>query len=258
MTRSITLVGFMCVALMALASMAGCAVLPAGGTAINIHTWRQLTWSPTAAWQGPTSGMYTYALVGDVGLGDGDPESQRARAALAKLLALVQKSEQGSSQSIPSMMAAHVNQFAIPTKADVASDTRIGLDQYDFKLGASYRQWFQVITAKDPALGNALSGPGPYLVATRVPIAQLIAENNGQRAVVADSPILVMDMSGYSDVAVPYFVDSFKAAVAIAQPASAKLTPMKPLIVEFLKTANQALPILAEFWSKTRKNFEPT
>jgi hypothetical protein len=53
--------------------------------------------------------------------------------------------------------------------------------QYDFALSTQYRDWFQVMLGGTPQLRGALQGSGPFLVATRVPMNELVATAAGQR-----------------------------------------------------------------------------
>lgn len=240
-------------------AIAGCAV-PRGvePSFITMHTWRQLKWKPTEPWQGPTSALYTYVLVGEGASTGGAPDAERARAALKRLLQLIEESPAVSSADAPFPREMHdlMNQFCVPTKREVSPDSDVGLDRYDFKLAQSYRQWFQVIAAKDPKLDDAvLNGSGPYLVAARKPLGTLIADNDGTQVVTADSPVLIIDMSKGSEASVPYYLDAFKAAVRVARPDSAALVPMKPTIVEYLAKTNQAIPLLEEMWSQSKKLF---
>lgn len=201
--------------------------------------------------------MYTYVLVGDGAEQGSTVDADRARGALKSLLQLIEQTQAvaKSDSPFPQPIAARMNQFGVPTKKGIDPRASVGLEEYDFNLAQEYRRWFQVITAKDPRLNGALAGSGPYLVATRAPIAMLVGEAQGQRAVVAESPVLVMDMSGRTAASVPYYVGAFKVAVTEAQPDSAMLQPMKPVIVQYLVDANHAIPILEEFWSKSREMF---
>lgn len=240
------------------ATIAGCAGVPADSSGITMHTWRQVTWGPTDAWQGPTSAMYTYVLVGDGAEKGGTFDADRAQAALKKLLLVVEHTNLVSSTdpAFAQRVAARMNQFCVPTKRGTAPDTSVGLDQYDFKTAQSYRQWFQVVTGNEPNLNGVLTGSGPYLVATRVPLARLVNEVQGNRLVDFESPVLIMDLSGRTDASVEYYLAAFKDAVAKTQPGSATLNPMKPVIVQYLTDINRAIPLVAEFWSKSRKLFD--
>ena len=61
------------------------------------------------------------------------------------------------------------------------------MGQYDFALSTRYRDWFQVMLAGSPQLRGALQGSGPFLVATRVPMNELVATAAGQRTITLDS-----------------------------------------------------------------------
>lgn len=239
--------------------LAGCAARRDAEPGITMHIWRQLTWGPAKSWEGPTSAMYTYVLVGDGASKGGTFDADRARSALKALLREVQLTE-GVSSNEPNYsdsVQRQMNQFAVPTNKGVDPTADVGLAQYDFKLAQSYRRVFQVIAAKDPKLDDVvLNGSGPYLVATRKPLALLISEQSGSHTVVEESPVLVMDMSKGSEASVPYYVAAFKEAVRVAKPNSTALLPMKPTIVEFLTKADRGIPLIEEIWSKSRKLFE--
>ena len=245
------------------------AVPPRGGetapTPITEHRWRAIALAPTAHWTGPTSGLYTYVLAGDVGgqAGTGaadDRAAAQARAALQALLAEVEETTQvhrGAAPFPPPIAAATMNQFCIPTLAASLDASTITLGQYDFDLATQYREWFQVMLAGNAQLRGAMRRSGPFLVATRVPMNELVATLSGHRVVTLDSPVLVMDMSGYPPESVPYFVDAFKDAVASTRPQpTGALKPLKPKIVAYLSAINQGIPLVAEVWSKTLKAFD--
>jgi len=241
------------------AVLVGCAARRHAEPGITMHIWRQLTWEPAKSWEGPTSAMYTYVLVGDGASRGGTVDADRARSALKALLREVQLTE-GVSNNDPQYTDAvqrQMNQFAVPTNKGVDPTADIALAQYDFKLAQSYRRVFQVIAAKDPKLDEeVLNGSGPYLVATRKPLALLISEQPGGHTVIDESPVLVMDMSKGSEASVPYYVAAFKEAVRVARPDSTALLPMKPTIVEFLTKVDRSIPLLEEIWSQSRKRFE--
>ena len=240
---------------------------PGGETAptpITEHRWRAIALAPTARWTGPTSGLYTYVLAGDVGgqAGTGagtDQATARARSALLALLAEVQETTRvrPGSAPFPPPIAATMNQFCIPSLAADLDAATITLDQYDFDLATQYRDWFQVMLAGNAQLRGAMRHSGPFLVATRRPMDELVATVANARVVTLDSPVLVMDMSGYPPEAVPYFVDAFMDAVAATRPlATGALKPLKPRIVAYLSAINQGIPMVAEVWSKTLKVFD--
>jgi hypothetical protein len=213
---------------------------------------------------GPTSGLYTYVLAGDVGgqAGNGaadDRVAAQARASLQALLAEVEETTQVHNGTAPFAppIAATMNQFCIPTLAANLDATTITLAQYDFDLSTQYRDWFQVMLAGNARLRGAMQHSGPFLVATRAPMNELVASVASQRVVTLDSPVLVMDMSGYPPEAMPYFVDAFRDAVASTRPLpTGALKPLKPKIVAYLSAINQGIPLVAEVWSKTLKAFD--
>jgi len=240
---------------------------PQGATApapITEHRWRAIALAPTVRWTGPTSGLYTYVLAGDVGgqAGNGaadDRVAAQARASLQALLAEVEETTQVHNGTAPFAppIAATMNQFCIPTLAANLDATTITLAQYDFDLSTQYRDWFQVMLAGNARLRGAMQHSGPFLVATRAPMNELVASVASQRAVTLDSPVLVMDMSGYPPEAMPYFVDAFRDAVASTRPLpTGALKPLKPKIVAYLSAINQGIPLVAEVWSKTLKAFD--
>lgn len=226
-----------------------------------MHSWRPLALAPEAPWQGPTSALYTYVLAGDIATGPNAPPPDAgvalARASLEALLREVEQSEfkSPSGTPFPAEIRVRMNQFCIPVKAASRAANVVGMGDYDFGLSADYRHRFQAILDGNVELRRALLRRGPFLVATRLPTDGLIA--NGTQRVQVDSPILVMDLSGFGPEAVPYFVEAFKNAVATTQaPATRELRPLKPTIVSYLTAINRGVPLVAEVWSKTLKTFE--
>lgn len=230
---------------------------PERGANVTIHVWRPIASPPAQPWAGPRTRLFTYVLVGDIGNGRVDSASKRAEQALEVLIQEVQAGQEliGGENDLTPLMLEQANQFCIPATAQTL--TRITPAEYSYSLASDYLSAFRVVLSENIDLTRSLAGVGPFLIATRKPIGELFSTDvQGRQVIDTTSPILVMDMSGRHPDAIPAYVSAFKAAVRDDVAATTELRPLRPTIASFLLTINEAIPMVAEAYAGTKKQFQ--
>lgn len=242
--------------------LVGCATQRAPD--VSIHAWHPLVQAPMEVWNSRRTALYTYVLVGDIGDGaaalpaaDG---SARARAyrALVNLLAEVQAGQSVGSGDDPNWttaVLARTNQFCIPAAVDQARP--IGPGDYDLRRAAAYLNVFKLALEANEAMAQRLGDTGPFLLATRKPIGEIVTQDaQGAVRVDTSAPILLVDLSARHEDAVPAYVTAFKQAVRKGVAGSTVLRPLRAEFASFFLDANEAMPFVAEAYAGTRKLFE--
>lgn len=228
---------------------------------VDIHTWRALREDPTQVWTGPRTALYTYVLVGDVGGASGEANEATGRAvrALARLLREVQASQPilptaGGPQLSPAVLA-RANQFCVPLRA--ASSTPVTPENYDFDLARRYRDTFLLLVDEQPEMARSLHSLGPFLVATRKPLAEMMSlRPDGRAEVDTESPILLVDMSGRHEESMSVYVLAFREAVREQVAGRSVFRPLSPAFASRVLELNEALPLVAEAYAGTKRLFK--
>lgn len=227
------------------------------GPNVTIHAWRTITSLPTQTWSGPRTRLFTYVLVGDIGNGDVNAATRRAKQALNVLIKEVQAGQQiGEGQGgLTQQMLEQANQFCIPVSGPTL--TKVTPTEYSLSLAAAYLNLFRFVFGTNQQLSSSLSGVGPFLIATRKPVGELLSAGaQGRWVIDTSSPVLVMDMTGRHPDAIPEYVNAFKVAVRHDVAVTAGLKPLRPTIASYLLTVNEAIPVVAEAYAGTRKQFQ--
>ncbi|NVH74207.1 hypothetical protein FSB08_17025 [Paraburkholderia sp. JPY432] len=230
---------------------------PERGGNVIVHVWRPISNSPTQPWLGPRTRLFTYVLVGDIGSGNSDEAGRRAEAALEVLIQKVQDGQEltDSKSGLTPLLLQQANQFCIPATSQNLS--KITRSEYSYSLAAGYLNLFRVALSENENLTESLAGVGPFLIATRKPVGELWSTDaQGKQVIDTTSPILVMDMSGRQPDAIPEYVNAFKSAVRDDVALTSEIKPLRPAIASFLLTLNEAIPMVAEAYAGTRKQFE--
>ncbi|WP_157636192.1 hypothetical protein [Burkholderia ubonensis] len=256
--RSLSLLAGLWLAACGISPSSQAPALPQAGSEVRgnvtIHTWRPIASSPTQAWTGPRTKLFTYVLVGDIGNGNVNEATWRARQGLDQLIQEVQAGQQlGEGQgNLTLQMLEQANQFCIP--ATDRSLKKVTLAEYSFSLAAEYLNTFRVVLRENEQLSKSLSGVGPFLIATRKPVGELVSQG-AQGTIDTNSPVLVMDMSGRHPDAIAEYVNAFKVAVRKDVADTAQLKPLRPTIASYLLIVNEAIPLVAEAYAGTTKYF---
>ena len=233
---------------------------PERGSGVTINTWRALRTGPTQAWQGARTRLYTYVLVGDIPAGASmDASAARAERSLSVLLQEVEAGQQLHRGDDPQLMPAQLalaNQYCIPAKG--AATSSVNLESYDRALASSYLSMFKLVVEANDDMARSLAGPGPFLVALRKPLPDLLTRDaQGRWVVDSTSPVLLLDMSGRHERTMPVFVTAFQESIRRNLTGSSeRLRPLSPAIASFLIDMGQALPVISEAYAGTRKLFE--
>lgn len=226
---------------------------------VLIHSWTPTPASPVESWGGPRTRLYTYVLSGDAGGSEASSSTvtrQRAREALEGLLHEIQASQPTTAMSEPDLLR-EANQFVLPAHGYDKGAFR--LEHYDFQLAAGYISWFKIVLA-ETEIWSRLDRLGPFLVAARKPLAELVNRHaDGTVTVEAGAPLLIVDMSDAHPKAAPAYMNAFKDAVRGVMPTETMtLEPFRARLASLLLTTNEALPFVAEAYAGTRKMLLPT
>lgn len=244
--------------------LAACGTAPGDRAGVQFHAWRALVQNPMQPWVGPRTQLYTYVLVGDIGMTAGvmpdsaDASHSRAYKALVQLLAEVQEYQSlpsgGDPRWTPEMLAG-ANQFCIPA-AD-ATLKKITPADYDLALAAAYLRQFAFALESHDEMSAHLRGVGPFLLATRKPVGEIVTRDaQGSLRVDTSTPILLVDMSGSHEASVPVYVNAFKKAVRNGVAGTAVLRPLRAEFASILIDLGRAVPFVAEAYAGTKKKFE--
>ena len=190
---------------------------------VTAELWRDITAVPSAPWTGARPAVFTYVLSGDVG-GDAtykgtDQRILRARANLDALVAEARSFDKAK----PGASLKSANLFCIPTKSPESANGAA----YDHRLARSYRQRLQELLADQSQLRDRLGGIGPFLVATRLPVNEIVREGSSR-----DNHIVLIDLSSAEPQSVIVFMNEFKNAIRRDDVlADKELAPLRPAIV---------------------------
>ena len=234
---------------------------------VTIHTWRAISAPPLQPWDGLRTALYTYVLVGDVGVRGQDinAATRGALLALDQLLKEVQAG-QGIGQDAarwPAEMLAQANQFCIPavaaaldegTTAKAGERKRVTLDSYDIDLSRDYLNLFRIALQTSDQVTRSLSGVGPFLVASRKPLGEIVMRNAaGALTIDTASPILLIDMTGKHKDSMPAYLGAFQETVRKDVVGRTSPGLLLASIGSSLLKLNEALPFVAEAHAGTTR-----
>lgn len=241
-------------ALPAPAPPAPAAPMPGVRDGVLIHTWTPTSAPPADAWAGPRTQLYTYVLCGDAGGNDGDggsPMRAQAHAALAGLLREIQASQRAASVADGALLA-QANQFVLPARG--YAHGAFELRHYDFALAADHLNRARLVLSA-AEYGRRLAGLGPFFVATRKPLGELVQPApGGGWALDTASPVLLVDMTGAHPKAMAAYVNSYKTAVRETLPEqTASLQPLRARFASAVLRLAEAVPFVAEAYASTSR-----
>jgi hypothetical protein len=196
-------------------------------------------------------------LVGDIGDGNINEATRRAQRAMNVLVKEVQAGQQiGEGQGdLTLQMLEQANQFCVPASGEAL--TGVTLADYNFGLAKEYLNVFRYLLGGNQQLSSSLSSVGPFLIATRKPVGELLSRGTQGRWIIdTSSPVLVMDMSGRHPDAIPEYVNAFKTAVRNDVAVTTELKPLRPAIASYLLTVSEAIPVVTEAYAGTSKLFK--
>jgi hypothetical protein len=185
--------------------------------------------------------VYTYVLAGDVGrqavFNGTDARVLHARENLEALVREVRSFDPASVS-----LLNEANLFLIPALA--AANAASG--PYDFQLSDAYRLAFVALVATRPELAGRLGGPGPFLIATRIPIDEVIRfSQQTDPPAGANTNIVLIDLTDAEPQSVVVFVSIFKDTIRRDDVvADARLAPLRALVVSELVRVNAAIPFI--------------
>jgi hypothetical protein len=121
---------------------------------------------------------------------------------------------------------------------------------YNFRLSSEIRRRFADLLSDAPSLQARLDGPGPFLVATRWPVNEIVRDPQAPADVAANSHVVLIDLSGAEPKSVALFVKEFKVAIRKSDViADRELAPLRPAIVSSLLRMNAAVPFIASAYA---------
>ncbi|MGN6527539.1 MAG: hypothetical protein ACTHL8_14215 [Burkholderiaceae bacterium] len=223
------------------------------------NAWIAMSAPPSQPWTGRRPRVFTYVLSGDVGGARYDGGNERVIVARAGLAALLHEVEAASAAAdVDDASFALSNLFCVPAPAVVpvgaAGDPLLG---YDFVLAANYRRAIATLLADDRPMARHLGQPGPFLVAFRLPVAEVRREPDAAPPPGSPNDVLMIDMSDAPAAAIPVYVSSFKSAVRReGSSGDTALAPLRARFAAALVELNQALPAIEEAYAGTVKPLE--
>ncbi|HEX7690640.1 MAG TPA: hypothetical protein VF453_23250, partial [Burkholderiaceae bacterium] len=188
-----------------------------------------------------------------------DGGNERVIVARAGLAALLHEVEAASAAAdVDDASFALANLFCVPAPASVPvgamGDPLVG---YDFVLAANYRRAIAALLADDRPMARHLGQPGPFLVAFRLPVAEVRREPDAAPPPGSPNDVLMIDMSDVPAAAIPVYVSSFKSAVRReGSSGDTALAPLRARFAAALVDLNQALPAIEEAYAGTVKPLE--
>ena len=143
------------------------------------------------------------------------------------------------------------NAFCIPARRPVAGI--VDLPGYDFELAGHYLNAFRVALEGNPPLAKHLDAVGPFLLATREPIGEILRRDaNGVPHVKSGAPVMVVDMSGRHEDAIPVYVSAFNDAVSKDLQGTTVLASLRADFASAVLVLNRAVPFVADAYAKAR------
>lgn len=226
--------------LLSCALLAGCATVALQADVVTAHRWRMVNTPPTQPWTGERSQVYTYVLAGDIAGGIANEGVKLAHAALGKVLLEVAAFSPMPSVGAYAIPLGSVNQFVVPALSVKSASPM--LNNYDFDLAHDYVAWFASALSRAPKVQGVLQGLGPFLVASRKPLPQLLTWNGNSWNVSVAEPILVFDLSGAALSAVPLYVSAYKKIIARGVIETSSPTSWRADLGNFLASVGDVLP----------------
>jgi hypothetical protein len=210
-------------------ALGGCATSTSSSGAITAHVSRPITSAPNTTLGDPQSALYTYVLA--TNRESISEAGSRARVALAALLVETQPIPVKTGTQPPGMPIRHLNQFLIPAKVPL-KNLVVSVDEFDLTLSEEYLALFRLALIDSPEFMKRLQNRGPFLLASRQPIGQIVKLPPKSSAaspsfLVSESPILIVDMTNYPERSIPIVVQEYKKTVANLPEHTAVISSMR-------------------------------
>lgn len=214
--------------------------LPSSHGPILVEMWREITVNPNAPWVGNRPAIFSYLLSGEIGGETYSGSDQRivlARANMNALLTEIQILE----KALPGRELHAANLFCIPSVRHADKQMH-----FDPPLASEYRQALAQVLANETILYYKLAGPGPFIVATRRPVNELLEDSRG-------SDILLIDLSDVDTKSVVVFLNEYKSRIRRQDIVGSKeFAPLRPAMVSLLLKANAAVPFISSVYAGAR------
>ena len=239
--------------------LAGCLATFDQKATIDIQSWRQLHVGPSQHWVGPTTATYTYVLMGNVGDGSADTASPtgKAVAVLEKLLSsgIQDGANPGSLTSAERLQA---NQYCIPSVAQTDGLARVTLKTYEFGLARDYTN--AIIVSLDAQkygrMRESLSGTGPFLVTTWLPLGEIARDESGHLSAKPESALLLVDLSGVAPATAVDFVRAQQQAIrGNVSGGTREVRPFQAILASWITEFDKTIPLIAAAEASVLKQF---
>lgn len=212
-----------------------------GDASVAKELWLNISAPPVSVWRGARPQVYTYVLAGDVGqqavFNGTDARVLHARENLEALVREVRSFDPASTSPL-----IEANLFLIPALGAPSAASA----SYDFQLSDAYRRAFAALVVTRPELAGRLGGSGPFLIATRMPIDEVIRfSQQSNPPIGANTNVVLIDLTDAEPQSVVVFVSIFKDTIRRTDVvADARLEPLRAHIVSELVRVNAAIPFI--------------
>jgi hypothetical protein len=209
--------------------------------------WRNLSKQPSDAWSGARPAVYTYVLAGDVGHQDEYKGSdERITKARANLKALVREVRAMDAAGAKDPTLINANLFLVPARGDERAQEA----PYDYQLSGVYRTTFAGLVEGRTELDGKLNGFGPFLVATRLPLNEIIGIAASKNTTPGNTHIVLIDLADAEPQSVVVFISIFKDTIRKKDVlADARLEPLRADLASSLARANEAIPFIGSAYA---------
>lgn len=218
-----------------------------GSGIIERHVWQALNQPPQSHWQGKEFGVYTYVLF-NAGLNTNTSsyDERQAQARLSRVLLQIAREEDHviGLSDIPNIQQS-TNLFLIPSQS--SSTQSLALKDYSVNLSRAYLSYFTKFLQNNQNLRQRLENKGPFLIATRKPISEIVqvSPDGKQLIVQGEQPVLLVDMSKAHEKSVDEIVRTFRNHLQSAGLVEAEaFEPMRLKLVSLLLKLNDAITVV--------------
>jgi hypothetical protein len=220
---------------------------PAGVVPLVLqHRWLPIDTDPSAPWQYPKFGMYTFVIYTGPTAVSKEANTLDNEAVLlfqSLLSALDQKLKADTTVTEADLSLTNV--FVVPHPKHAA---RLNASLYNTKLASHFRGRFAVALQNDPQLKSLISGEraGPFLLSTLVPIDKIVRARGATFDIDEKQPILMVDLTGQPKQMVAHVVAEFTRYVGNHTLSEQKLLESyRTRLISALLRLNEAIPFVA-------------
>jgi len=257
---------FSLLAVFAASFVSGCLSYGPPNSSIDMQAWRQLHIAPDQRWEGPVTASYTYVLMGAVGDGSADADTPRGKAvrALERLLddGVQTGMDSDSASKQPARVRLQANQYCIPAVPQANSPAPVTLKTYSFGLSLDYTNAIKAALSAETfgQMRQSLSGTGPFLVTTWLPLSDLPRDANGQFAKTLDASLLLVDLSGVEPSVALDFLHAQQTALRdnVRSDGPRQVRPFGPILADLLIKFDHTIPLIASAEAAVLKQFSPS